>query len=79
MKHERMTDIHPDAVLESLLAKGGRSNRRANLARMHDLCRRQHEAGSRDFSLPAIGRLAEAEGIMKGALYNAQSVDYGTH
>jgi hypothetical protein len=70
-------DIHPDAVLESLLAKGGRSNRRANLARMHDLCRRQHEAGSRDFSLPAIGRLAEAEGIMKGrALYNAQSVDY---
>lgn len=71
------TDIHPDAVLESLLAKGGRSNRRANLAKMHELCRRQHEAGSRDFSLPALGRLAEAEGIMKGrALYNAQSADY---
>jgi hypothetical protein len=71
------TDIHPDAVLESLLAKGGRSNRRANLAKMHELCRRQHEAGSRDFSLPGIGRLAEAEGIMKGrALYNAQSADY---
>lgn len=70
-------EIHPDAVLDSLLAKGGRSNRRANLARMHDLCRRQHEAGSRDFSLPAIGRLVEAEGIMKGrALYNAQSADY---
>ena len=71
------TDIHPDAVLESLLAKGGRSNRRANLAKMHELCRTQHEAGSRDFSLPGIGRLAEAEGIMKGrALYNAQSADY---
>jgi hypothetical protein len=71
------TDIHPDAVLESLLAKGGRSNRRANLTKMHELCRRQNEAGSRDFSLPAIGRLAEAEGIMKGrALYNAQSADY---
>jgi hypothetical protein len=71
------TDIHPDAVLESLLAKGGRSNRRANLANMHELCRKQYEAGSRDFSLPAIGRLAEAEGIMKGrALYNAQSADY---
>ena len=71
------SDIHPDAVLESLLAKGGRSNRRANLARMQELCRKQHETGSRDFSLPAIGRLAEAEGIMKGrALYNAQSVDY---
>jgi hypothetical protein len=72
-----MTDIHPDAVLASLLEKGGRSNRRANMAKMHELCRRQHAAGSRDFSLPAIGRLAEAEGILKGrALYNAPSADY---
>lgn len=71
------TEIHPDAVLEALLAKGGRSNRRASLAKLHELCRRQHEAGSRDFSLSAIGRLAEADGIMKGrALYNAPSADY---
>jgi hypothetical protein len=71
------TNIHPDAVLESLLAKGGRSNRKANLAKMHELCRKQHQSGSRDFSLPAIGRLAEADGILKGrALYNAQSADY---
>lgn len=70
-------DIHPDAVLESLLAKGGRSNRRSNLAKMHELCRKQHEVGSRVFSLPVIGRLAEVEGILKGrALYNAQSADY---
>ena len=72
-----MTNIHPDAVLASLLEKGGRSNRRANLAKMHELCRRQHATGSRDFSLPTIGRLAEAEGILKGrALYNAPSADY---
>ena len=72
-----ITEIHPDVVLETLLGKGGRSNRRANLAKMHELCRNQHEAGARDFSLPAIGRLAEAEGIMKGrALYNAPSSDY---
>jgi len=71
------TEIDPDAVLEALLAKGGRSNRRANLAKLHELCRRQHEVGSRDFSLSAIGRRAEAEGIMKGrALYNAPSADY---
>jgi hypothetical protein len=71
------TDIHPDAVLESLLAKGGRSNRRSNLTKMHDLCSIQHAAGSRDFSVSAIGRLAEGEGIMKGrALHNAQSADY---
>ncbi|AQL37119.1 gamma-mobile-trio protein GmtX [Pseudomonas syringae] len=71
------TEIHPDAVLEALLAKGGRSNRRANLAKMHELCRKQYEASSRDFSLPAIGRMAETGGILKGrALYNAQSADY---
>lgn len=71
------TDIHPDAVLDPLLAKAERSNRRRNLIRMHELCRKQHEAGSRDFSVSAIGRLAEVEGIMKGrALYNAQSADY---
>ncbi|WP_283190418.1 gamma-mobile-trio protein GmtX [Pseudomonas sp. PMCC200344] len=71
------TDIHPDAILEVLLAKGGRSNRRANLVKMHELCRKQYETSSRDFLLPAIGRLAEADGIIKGrALYNAQSADY---
>lgn len=72
-----MTDIHPDAVLTSLLDKGARSNRRANLAKIHELCRRQHTTGSRDFSLPAIGRLAESEGILKArVLYNAPSADY---
>src|SRR5213079_3067306 len=54
-----------------------RSNRRANLVKMHEVCRKQHEVGSRDFSIPVIGRLAEAASIMKGrALYNAQSADY---
>lgn len=73
------TDIHPNEVLASLLDKGGRSNRRANLTKMHEVCRKQHAAGSRDFSLPSIGRLVEAEGILKGrALYNAPSADYRT-
>lgn len=73
------TDLHPDVVLDALLAKGGRSNRRANLAKMHSICRKRHEGGSRDFTLPTIGRLAEAEGILKGrVLYNAPSADYRT-
>ena len=71
------TDIHPEAILEVLLAKGKRSNRQANLKKMNALCQRQYEAGSRDFSLSTIGRLVESEGIMKGrTLYNVQSSDY---
>lgn len=73
----QMTQIHPDAVLEALLAKGPRSQRRDNLVKMHELCRKQHSGGSRDFSLAAIGPLCEADGIIKGrALYNAASADY---
>ncbi|MBF0503076.1 MAG: alpha/beta hydrolase [Candidatus Riflebacteria bacterium] len=74
------TDIHPDAVLESLLAKGGRSDRRAKLEKLHEVCRKQHAAGSRDFSLPTIGRMGEAANIMKTgrSLYNAEAADYRT-
>ncbi|KAE8758677.1 alpha/beta hydrolase [Paraburkholderia madseniana] len=69
--------IHPDAVLESLLAKGGRSQRQGNLAKLHDVCRHQYEGGSRSFSISDIGRLCEAQGILKGrVLYNAASADY---
>ncbi len=60
------TEIHPDVVLESLLAKGARAQRRRNLAQMHELCRGQYDVGSRDFSLPSIGRLCEAQGLLKG-------------
>ncbi len=73
----RTTTLHPDAVLESLLAKGGRTQRQRNLQALHEICRRQHQAGSRDFSTAGIGKLCEAEGVLKGrALYNAQSADY---
>jgi hypothetical protein len=71
------TDNHPKAVLKALLDKGFRSHRRERLLKIHELCRKQHEAGSRDFSLPTIGDLAEKEDIMVGrALYNANSDCY---
>lgn len=71
------TTVHPDAVLNALLAKGGRSQRLNNLKAIHEICRRQHQAGSRDFSTAAVGKLCEAEGVLKGrVLYNAQSADY---
>jgi hypothetical protein len=44
---------------------------------LHEICRKQHENDSRDFSIPTIGRLCEAQDILKGrALYNKQSADY---
>ncbi|MGF6408372.1 gamma-mobile-trio protein GmtX [Paraburkholderia sp. MM5482-R1] len=68
---------HPNVVLDALLAKGGRSHRLARLTALHEICRNHHESGSRDFSLPTIGRLVEAAGILKGrVLYNTQSADY---
>ena len=73
------TVVSPNALLDALLAKGGRSQRLENLKKMHELCRQQYAAGERDFTLPNIGRLAEDMGIMKGrALYNAPSADYRT-
>jgi hypothetical protein len=52
-------------------------NRKANLTKVHELCLKEHAKGSRDFSLSTIGRLIEADGILKGrALYNAQSAGY---
>lgn len=75
----QVTTVHPDAVLESLLAKGGRSQRQRNLKAVHEICRRQHQAGARGFSTAGIGKLCEAEGVVKGrVLYNAQSADYRT-
>ncbi|WP_406869887.1 gamma-mobile-trio protein GmtX [Paraburkholderia fungorum] len=68
---------HPNTVLDTLLAKGGRAHRLARLTALHKICRRHHESGSHDFSLATVGRLVEAEGILKGrVLYNMQSADY---
>lgn len=70
-------NLHPDALLESLLAKGARAQKQRNLKAVHEICRSVHDAGPRDFSISAIGKLCEAEGLLRGrALYNAQSADY---
>jgi len=69
---------HPDEVLEGLLHGCAREQKRQNLRRLHEMCAAQH-AGSKDFSLPVIGKLWEAAGGIKArALYNAPSEDYRT-
>lgn len=70
--------LHPDILFRVLLQKpGGRSARRNCLTKLQEICTRHHESGSRDFSLPVIGKQLEAEGIIKArSLYNIQSADY---
>lgn len=52
---------------------------RCTAARLHAICRQNFEAGSRNFSIPVIGKECEAQGIIKSrALYNAKSADYKT-
>lgn len=69
---------HPDDVLGALIEGCTREQKRINLKRLHDLCG-AHHAGTKDFSLPVIGKLWEATGGIKArALYNAPSEDYRT-
>lgn len=74
-----MSSQHPDEVLESFLAQKPRPQKVKNLQAIHDLCRAEYEAGSRDFSVAAIGKLCEQRGLLKArGLYNAPLADYRT-
>lgn len=67
---------HPDVLFNELMSRGGRKQKLDNLASLHKLCEAQYR-GSKDFSIPAIGRLWEvAGGLRARALYNAPSADY---
>jgi len=69
--------IHPDVLLADLISKGGRPVKLRNLQAIHELCRAQYEAGSRDFSIATIGKLCERDGLLTArGLYNAPLADY---
>lgn len=68
---------HPDAVLQEFLDKKPRPQKVKNLQAIHELCRAEYESGSRDFSVAAIGKLCEKQGLLKArGLYNAPLADY---
>lgn len=52
------TLIHPDEVLENLKSTCGNMRSRNNLDILHEVCRRQKEGHSTDFTLPTIGELS---------------------
>jgi len=69
----------PMTVYQALVEKGGRPLKLKNLALIHELCRDQYEAGSREFSTAAIGKLCEEREIMNArGLFNKAALDYRT-
>lgn len=61
------TSISPDEVLETLLAKGPRSNKAMTKA-LHEVCREQYSKQNdylRDFSLPTIGEFVSLVAYLK--------------
>jgi len=71
------TSIHPDEVLAALLAQPRRSNVHRTLKALHELCRRNYDAGYRDFGIASMGRKAEEAGLfVSGVLYNPSSKAY---
>lgn len=74
---ESSSRVHPDSVLQGLLARTRRSDKKQNLVSVHEVCRTQHSTGSRDFSVSTIGKLVEVAGVLKAAvLKTKQSSDY---
>lgn len=60
-----MSSIHPNAVLEELLAHTHRPERIEALRRLHSLCEAQSSGTAKDFRVSTIGVMAEKLGIIK--------------
>jgi hypothetical protein len=65
---DMQTQIHPDEVLENLKATCGNKRSKENLDKLHEVCRRQKEGKSEDFTLPTLGPLSKKAG---GPAYNS--------
>ncbi len=69
--------VHPDVVLEGLITRTNRSDKRRNLQGVHEVCRGHHKIGATDFSIATIGKVVAAAGVLKaGVLKTKQSQDY---
>lgn len=71
------TEIHPDAVLEAMLATNPHPVKRRNLTLIQQVCQERHALGTTNFSLKEVGEAVNARGGLKTkALWNTQSADY---
>jgi hypothetical protein len=71
------TDVHPDLVVDAMIAAVNRSNVKRTLMALHNICSVHYKAGFRDFSIASIGRKAEDAGLFSSKiLYNKSSQLY---
>jgi hypothetical protein len=69
-----MTKIHPNEVLEGLLASTHRPERKTALLEIHAICELLAQGNARDFSVGTIGTIAESKGLIKRkTLFNKSS------
>jgi hypothetical protein len=81
LKRVTMNDIsiHPETVLNEILAKGNRKDKEDKIKALYDTCLQEYNRRSKggDLSLANISRLAEIKGLFKArSIYNRQSIDY---
>lgn len=74
------TSVHPEEVLNAILAKGNRRDKEEKLRKLYQLCSNEysrHSQEARDLSIANMARTAESHGLFKArTIYNKQSEDY---
>lgn len=68
--------IHPDELITQL-SESASTRKKRSLELIHNICKEQYERGSKDFSIPTIGRLsAEENGPSIQTIRNKDGGDY---
>lgn len=71
-----MVTIDPNE-LAAQLSKNASARKKRSLEIIHNICKEQHERGSKDFSIPTIGRLSfEEKGPSIQTIRNKEGEDY---
>ncbi len=71
-----MGNIHPDELLVQL-SENASTRKKRSLEIIHNICKEQHERGSKDFSIPTISRLSIVEkGPSEQTIRNKEGADY---
>ena len=71
-----MTNINPDELIVQLIQNVS-TRKKCSLEKLHNICRKQYECGSKDFSVATIARIsAEYDGPSEQTIRNKAGSDY---